>query len=347
MSKSLYPASDPTVRKSGIGGSDLAALFNLDDAAKYGHDVHSLWMQKCGLLIPEDISQKGVIKRGNKLEPLIADEFAEEKKLKLIHSTETFRGDQPWMMAHPDRLFMSKQKNQWGLEIKTAAREVFIRNVFNGLDFGYLLQSVYYLYITKAEGWVLRMKHPDSWDDHDFIIRRNADTDQVWARILDRGSWFWNLVKTKTEPPAEKEVKLPEITGGKLTQTDTEEWRKVGRWLQEAEAIHKSSTETLEMAKTAVALLMQDNGWDIVEGPVSSGLKLRCYHQPQKGRVTFKGREALALLSKISELVQMDQPKAIGELMAGFNETQFIKQGKPSKPFRKYWVKNRPAIKGE
>lgn len=337
------PASDQKVRKSGIGGSDLAALFNL---SKYG-DVHSLWMEKRGLLIPDDISEKGVIKRGNKLEPLIADEFAEEKNLVLSHNLETHRGDQPWMMAHPDRMFRSKGGKDWGLEIKTASREIFIRNVNQGLDFGYLLQCVYYLYITKAEGWVLRMKHPDSWEDHDFIIRRDAESDLVWQKILDRGSWFWNLVKTATEPPIEEPEKLPATTGGKIELTDTENWRKIGNWLFEAEQIYKEAKSTFDMAKTAASLLMSDNGWEIVEGPISDRMNLRCYHRPQKGRTTYKGKEAVALLNKIHELAKMDQPKAIGELLDGYSETQFMKQGMPSRPFKKFWIKKNPQIKGD
>jgi len=339
------PASDPKVRRSGIGGSDLSSLFNL---SKYG-DVHSLWMSKRGLL-HEDISQKGVIRRGNKLEPIIADEFADEKKLVLMEPEDTYRGELPWMMCHPDRMFVAKNGSLWGLEIKTAGREVYIRNMRNGLDFGYMLQAVYYLYLTDAAGYVLRMKHPDSWDDHDFIIRKNEATKAIFDQIVERGNWFWNLVETATEPAPENQPTIPEPTGGSLTQTETEEWDQVGQWLWEAQQLKAEADTTLGLAKQAVQALMGDNQWDQVEGPVQTAVgdkRMRVYWKEGKGRTTFKGKEAVALLDQLKKSAAENDIDLLLNTMKGYNSSQFTKVGNPIKSFRNFWITSRPQIKGD
>jgi len=338
-------AGDPSVRRSGIGGSDLAALFGI---SKYG-DVHSLWMEKRGLL-HKDISQKGVIRRGNKLEPIIADEFSEEKKLDLYEPLNTFRGQQEWMMAHPDRMFKANNGTVWGLEIKTAGREVYLRNLRNGLDFGYLLQSVYYLYVTGAAGWVLRMKHPDSWDDHDFIIRKDESTKAIFDQIIERGNWFWELVKTATEPPIEAVVNIPDPVGGSLTTTDLADWDKVGQWLWEAQQLKKEADKTAELAKLAVQEIMLRENWDQVEGPVQTDIgnqRMRIYWKEGKGRKTVKGKEALALLDKLKEVAAAGDIELVLETLTAYNSGQFTKVGAPSRTFRSYWIKGRPQIEGD
>jgi len=305
-------------------------------------------MEKRGLL-HNDISDKGVIKRGNKLEPIIADEFAEDKKVKVINPNRTFipedqklASDHPWLGAHPDRVFESKNGKMWGLEIKTASREVYHRNINQGLDQGYLLQSVYYLYITGLAGWVLRMKNPDSWDDYDFIIRRDEGTKEIFNLILTQGDWFWGLVKSGEEPPAKAAPKLPKVADGEIKQTDSEEWNQVGQWLLEAQQAYSSAKETLDLAKKAVQLQMENNNWTAVDGPVltpAGSSQLRAYCREQKGRITFKGKEAVALLDNLKKAVDEKNTDLIYNTLSSYNSLQFTKQGNPTKPLRMFWLK--------
>lgn len=341
------PAKDPEVRKTGIGGSDLAKMFNESD---YGNE-RDLYLEKRGLVVPEDISEKGVIKRGNKLEPIIAEEFAEEKSLTLIDPMKTIRGDRPWMMAHPDRMFKNPKGKWWGLEIKTATREIFMRNTRIGLDFPYLLQCVYYLYITKASGWVLRMKHPDSWKDHDFIIRRSAHTDSIWEQIQKKGDRFWNYVEEGILPPdvtkgdGPTPQPLPEDSG--VVAVDGPEFDDLGAMLYEAQQIKKSADYTLGLAKEAVKTFMEANGWTLIEGPVKTMTgprNLRVFLREQKGRTTYKGKEAVELLGRVKELLDNNETDELIELMSAYDPSLWVKVGKPSTPFKPFWIKTTVLI---
>lgn len=335
-----------------LGGTDIAALFG---KGYKGKDVDELWLEKSGLLVPEDISEKGVIKRGNKLEPIVADEFAEDHGIELRDPEGTeFHGPRPWMRVRPDRVWTADGLLH-GLEIKTANGAIFSQIKAGGLPEQYFFQGVYYLYVTQATSWWWRIKHPDSWADLDFHITRTPDTDELWNRIIERGDWFMDLVDRGEAPPAKKgkEARPPSVPAGEIiavTEEATENWLKVGGWLREAQQMEKDAKETLGLAKEAVRRLMDEYGWEVAEGPVAgSSDRLRVYNRETKGRTTYKGKEAVALLAKVAEATvegrigAMDPGAAdLIKTLCNFEVDHFTTTSKPSKPIRPYTI--RPAI---
>lgn len=62
------------IRTSGIGGSDAGTIMGSNP----WKSPYQLWLEKTGQVEAEDISNKGPVYWGTKLEPLIAKKFTEE-----------------------------------------------------------------------------------------------------------------------------------------------------------------------------------------------------------------------------------------------------------------------------
>ena len=99
-------------RMSGIGGSEIAAVLNMSN---YG-DQFSLWERKTGRKTDE-IPDNDKMKWGRRLEPIVADGFAEDYGKKLRKCGLMCRKDKPWMLCSVDRLVVGAEE---GVEIKTA-----------------------------------------------------------------------------------------------------------------------------------------------------------------------------------------------------------------------------------
>jgi putative phage-type endonuclease len=103
------------VRASGLGGSEIAAVLGLSP----WQSRFSLWHRKKGLLSPEPDNEG--MSRGRRLEPVIAEWFADQHPEYQVRRTGTWANRaRPWQLATPDRLLTTLSKRA-ALEIKTAA----------------------------------------------------------------------------------------------------------------------------------------------------------------------------------------------------------------------------------
>jgi len=87
------------LRKSGIGGSDVAAVVGVSKWTS----AYALWAQKSGL-IPDDFSDSEAMEWGRLLEPVIRDKFADKHpEWNVIETDATFRSPKfPWMLGNVD-----------------------------------------------------------------------------------------------------------------------------------------------------------------------------------------------------------------------------------------------------
>lgn len=109
------------VRRSGIGGSEVAAICGL---SKW-ESAYTLWLRKTGRVEDKDLSGNEAVEWGNRLEPVVIDKFADNHpELTLFREVGTYaHKEHEWMRANPDALYKS-QNGTWGvLEIKTAQFE--------------------------------------------------------------------------------------------------------------------------------------------------------------------------------------------------------------------------------
>lgn len=105
-------------RRSRIGGSDAAACVGLNP---YKDNV-TLWEEKMGLTIPEDISEKAYVQYGTQAEHHLRAMFALDFPEYSVHYIENnlyINPDYPWMHASLDGELTDPQGRKGILEIKT------------------------------------------------------------------------------------------------------------------------------------------------------------------------------------------------------------------------------------
>ncbi len=269
-------------RRFGVGGSDVKALLGEDQY----RSLFNLWQDKVGLNFDEaDEKLMKMAKRGHKLEPLAADEFAEEMGMKVRRIN---RG-----MVHPDecrwRGTIDRRINSLGdgrgpgtLEIKTVTQMGFRQILNKGARKGDILQFHSNAAITGDSWGGLFYLQPDTWQTKWFPLEADGTIQEgIWEAIRE----FWPLVESKTPPPMDKkldkEVKIPD-SGGEVGiiadprfQAGFEDFETAESILKEAEAMKKDARKALE-------LLMAEHGFPVAEG---YGRKIFC--RPQAGRSSF------------------------------------------------------------
>jgi putative phage-type endonuclease len=134
-------------RRSGIGGSDVAAILGISPW-KTPYDV---WLDKVDPTDGDDLDGKDHIIFGNLVEPVIRAEFARRNGKTVVEADQIYRSEaHPFMVANVDGIIVGENA---GLEIKTASE-------YSGDDWGdentdqvpqyYLTQGLHYLAVM---GW--------------------------------------------------------------------------------------------------------------------------------------------------------------------------------------------------
>lgn len=172
-------------RKNGLGGSDIPKILGL---SPYGSPL-SVWCEKTGQIIPEDISGKLPVKLGNKMEQVVAELFEEETGKKLLTVDETIVHPQyPFLMGHIDRK----------VEGEDAIVEIKTTSVYKAKDWESeeippeaVIQTIYYMGLTGAKvGYVCCLI-----GNTDFKIKtivRDAQIEKTIKEIFQKAVTFWN-----------------------------------------------------------------------------------------------------------------------------------------------------------
>lgn len=100
-------------RKSGIGGSDVAAILGVDPY----RSALEVYCDKIGIAEPQE--DNDAMKWGRKLEPLVAEAYQEETGRELKDfGINIWQGSEPWLIASQDRGIVTPKQGH--LEIKTS-----------------------------------------------------------------------------------------------------------------------------------------------------------------------------------------------------------------------------------
>lgn len=191
-----------TDRTSGIGGSDVAALVNMDPY----RTAFDVWEEKRGRqpAAPPPAAQRW-LDRGRRLEPVIREMYTEQagEGVKVTHAPNVlYRSAQcPWMVAHLDGVIDDVAASGPGLlECKHASLALFATIKRDGLPYHWLLQVQHYLYVT---GWTwadVAVLNSERWEL--LTVRVTAD-DAVQQALLTIEASFWHAnVLGGVEPPA-------------------------------------------------------------------------------------------------------------------------------------------------
>ena len=196
-------------RRTGIGGSDIQHVFNLEP---WGC-ARMLWYGKRGTESDRGSAFEvtGAMERGQKLEDLVAEEYAERAHRGVTTIPMQRHPDHPELLVHIDRAinpsvpaFVSPDAPDmpmdWGtgiLEVKTAAREVFFRIKREGMPDGYILQLQHAMLVTGANWGSFALLWPDGWQLLWWDLEADA---KLQESIRVEALKFWALVENGPAP---------------------------------------------------------------------------------------------------------------------------------------------------
>lgn len=178
-------------RRKSIGGSDAAALLGLNPYCS----VYSLWAEKTGQVIPEDISDKESVRLGNDLEEYVAKRFAEATGKKVRKDNHIiYNSEYPFAHANVDRVVVGEDA---GLECKVTSSWENLQKCRDGdyPDMWYT-QMVHYMMVTGKSKWYLGVLCLGHGFFYFEIVRNEAEI----AALATAEQQFWQNVETKKAP---------------------------------------------------------------------------------------------------------------------------------------------------
>lgn len=177
-------------RRNGIGGSDVAAICGM---SRYRSPME-VYLDKLGELPPIEDNKK--MAAGRRLEPVIAEWFAEETGYKVQKQNSIFQHrEHGFMLANIDRWLPGLNA---GLEIKNTSE--YCRDDWAGTSAPteYILQCNHYMAVVGAERWFIAYL-VGGWDFDFKVIERDEG---LIKNLITVESEFWNGNVMAKVPPA-------------------------------------------------------------------------------------------------------------------------------------------------
>jgi len=187
-------------RRKGIGGSDWSDVLSLEP---YGCARRLVFIKR-GKEPDFPIIQTPVMLRGHLLEPIIAQEYAEETQSSVGAGPAEEKDrlfDLPdWWTGNVDRIIYPTKNvmtefvpeiDVGVLEIKTKAQRMYFKAKKEGLALGEYAQIHHYMYMLSLKWGDFIVKWPDGWQH--FIVRVEKDEELI-SRMLSAGEVFWKKV---------------------------------------------------------------------------------------------------------------------------------------------------------
>lgn len=311
--------SDLALRKTGITGSDAAALVG----ASSWSTPFSVWCAKKRpeLLPPLTDERKLLFEMGHLQEPIVAKIY-ERRTGDTLFCPGTFRcTDHPFMVGSPDRFVNSKPK---GLEIKTItpyARKYWGEEGTDQIPIGYFYQCLHYQLMTGRHEWDVA----GLFSGHEVLIYYAPWDDELAAHLLAVEEEFYRRYVAgdemppidasdaakayiKTRWPKSDPSKVIELTGQPIQL----EWQQRVQYLVEAKRAAEAAKDKLAQAEADVKILMGEHErlfWN--EG----GVKIIWKSNKEKSSVSWKeiAEELLAKLPETERAAIVSAHKETGE----------------------------------
>lgn len=298
-------------RKLGLGGSDSPVVLGVNP----WKTPYDLWLEKTdpNYLEDPDLAQKPDIQRGQWLEAIAATIYADKTGRDLRPESARVHPVHSWMRGNIDRRITSLDQDGV-LEIKCPRVQTFSKIKREGLPDYYTIQGQHYCEVMGLDWCSFAVFSADRWELLWFDMERDQGLIDL---IVEKGAEFWRLVETNTPPDvfSEPAVDLPPV-GGELISINDRVWAEAVDELREASELAAEAKAIEEAAKGRIQRLMAANGTDVAEGA-----GLRVYWKEQAGRKTLDKKA----LKKAHPEIDLDV---------------FMKVGKPSRPFRPYFLKS-------
>jgi putative phage-type endonuclease len=343
-------------RRNGIGGSDVAAILNMDPY----RNVVDVWEEKVGLRQSgQDGTDKPWLDRGRKLEPVIADMFVERHPEYDLQRGIFRRSKQhPFMQGTPDRLILpalqaiealavpdSPEIGKGVLEIKHANLATFAKIKAEGLPSHWILQWQHYALITGCEWGYFAVLNSERWELKTIPMRANPTMQQALVKLEEN---FWtNHVQASVRPVIEV-VQLPDMpelgVEEKIHQRDDQQWREAIFQYRYAKGMEADAKTAVDEARARLEKeVMGDEGYGVYEGA-----EARVYWRQQKGRTSFDKKALIAAkpVDRVSLLAEIHDQRHNADWIVHLENSlchstaldldpkDFEKQGKPFETLR-------------
>ena len=178
-------------RKNSIGGSDAAAIVGMSEYAS----PYSVWAEKTGRVVSEDVSQVEAVRLGNDLEDYVAQRFTEKTGLEVYKKNAILKNpNYPWAHANVDRLVAGADE---GLECKTTSALSAGKFKNQAYPDNYLVQSTHYLAVTGYKKWHIAVLVLGKA----FLTFEVSRDDREISALMDAEKRFWDYVQSGMEPP--------------------------------------------------------------------------------------------------------------------------------------------------
>ncbi len=298
-------------RRKGIGGSDIASVFNVG----YGC-ARRLFYDKRDVPLDFPREETDAMALGTFLEPWFAEKYAKrsDRHIGVLTQGAMVHPSVPELRVNVDRvIFADPGENSPGsgvLEIKSVGRAMFYKIKREGLPEDYILQLQHGMLVTGCTWGSFAIGSRDSGELLWWDVDRSEALHQ---EILIEGPKFWARVENGPAPdalePDDRRCQRCEYRvtcqGNALVQLDTsgempqvESLRPLVEEYQERQRLYAEAEALLEETKEELKTTLGERQAVMVG-------KHKVYYRPQAPRVLYKGKELLeAYISARNELAR-------------------------------------------
>lgn len=196
-------------RIQGIGGSDASTLIGRNP----WKDNNTLWKEKKGIIVFNDISDKSYVQYGTKAEKYLRGLFAldfPEYDVQYMDNVILQSVSEPWMLYSPDGLIYERTTGLKGiLEIKTTniLQSMQKEKWKDSLPMNYYIQGLHGLNVTGFDFVVLKAQLKTVYKNdirietkHYRFTREEKADDIEWLLREEKEQWK-KYYKSNIEPP--------------------------------------------------------------------------------------------------------------------------------------------------
>lgn len=250
------------LRRAGIGGSDAAVIT--------GHSPYktplALYYEKTGEL--DDTEAGEAAAWGNRLEPVVADTFAEETGLYVVEHKVLFRHTtHHWMLGNVDR-FVIEDDAVAVLEVKTTGAHMAEEWADDQVPVRHQLQVQHYLGVCGlSHAYVAALIGGQR-----MLTRRIERDDEAIAWLIELEAQFWQRVVDRRPPPADGHEATSEAIKARFADVDAEpvdlpaETELLIRRYQAAKAEQKTVKERVDELGNHLKLLLGEHQVGLIDG---------------------------------------------------------------------------------
>lgn len=320
-------------RRTGIGGSDIAAIVGAD----FDRTPLDVYNEKMGLAPPAPTNPH--IRRGVLFEPIARQMYIEQTGNKVAVAGLRRMRDHEIVIGHVDGLVAARDGVPAGvLEIKCPGIGMWGKIKREGLPMKWVLQAQWYMAVTSRKWCDVAVFNAEFAELH--VLRVDADSD-LQRQLVERAEIWWTTHIVRQSPPTTdvEPIVLPAWDGRVAKRTD-EEWGAAVEAYRAAKEVYDASEALVAAGKDRLLELM---GADAVV----EGAGVRIYNTPQDGRLSFDRKllenlkpldrakvfEALAEAHDVPDAVI----KAIGDCSLDLSKLE--RRGKPFTTFRLFTLK--------